>query len=55
MPNEIPYAQFRFDGQVMNLTRHQFEQAVRDAKHCRCGTCLCCRALEYQQEAKEAP
>ena len=45
-----PYASFRFNGEVMNLNEHQFKQAVRDGRVCRCGKCLCCRALEYHEE-----
>jgi len=47
---EIPFAQFRFQGEIVNLTQEQFEQCLRDAKVCRCGdeeTCLCCRVKAY--------
>jgi hypothetical protein len=45
-----PYVQFRFHGEVVSFTRRQFEQVKFDAGCCRCGDCLCCRALEYYKE-----
>lgn len=46
-----PWAQFRFNGTVVNMARAQFEQACRDGKICGCNACLACRALEYKREA----
>lgn len=45
-----PYAQFRFNGEVMSLTEAQFKQAVADGRLCRCNTCLACRAAEYAKD-----
>lgn len=46
----LPYALFRVHGKIESLTRAQFEQALRDARLCRCGECLCCRAKQYAEE-----
>ncbi len=48
----IPFAQFRFHGEVVSMTRAQFEQALRDGKLCYCENCLACRAVEYAREAR---
>lgn len=50
-PNNIPYALFRFNGKQIAMNERQFKQAVADGKICRCGTCLACRAAEYQRDA----
>lgn len=50
LASPIPYALFRVYGKEVALSRPQFEQAQRDAAHCRCGECLCCRARAYAQE-----
>lgn len=52
---KTPYAQFRFNGQVVVMNRHQFTQAVSDGKTCRCGNCLACRATEYAKENQWVP
>ncbi len=49
-----PFAMFRYRGEVIEMTREQFEQALRDARLCRCGDCLVCRAAGYDREAREA-
>lgn len=49
----IPFAQFRWDGRPLSMTRTQFEQALRDARVCGCGECLCCRAAQYERHAGE--
>lgn len=49
---ETPYALFRFNGEEVRMTQAQFEQAVRDARLCKCGRCLCCRAAEYLRESR---
>ena len=45
-----PYAMFRFNGEVVILTRRQFVEAT--GTPCKCGSCLCCRAKEYEKEVK---
>ena len=45
--NNIPYVMFRFNGEVITLTKNQFENAVRDSIHCNCKDCLVCTALDY--------
>jgi hypothetical protein len=52
MMSDVPYVQFRFNGEVVKLSKEQFEQCLRDARLCRCGACLCCRAEEYYNEVK---
>jgi hypothetical protein len=48
----IPFAQFRtHDGRVLALSREDYDLAAATARICRCGTCDCCRALEYVTEA----
>lgn len=47
----IPFAAFRFNGEVIQMTRAQFDQAVRDSRHCSCKSCLVCRAAEYARSA----
>jgi hypothetical protein len=49
----IPYAQFRFDGEVVTMNKAQFDQAVRDGRLCKCGQCLACRAWEYLKDSQE--
>ena len=50
----IPYAQFRYNGEVVCLNRDQYKQALSDAKICRCHKCLACRAAEYDREAQRS-
>ncbi len=51
-PQEIlPFAQFRFNAEVITLNEHQFRQAIADGKLCGCGECLACRAVEYATES----
>ncbi|MGW8177812.1 MAG: hypothetical protein ACWGQW_03345 [bacterium] len=54
----IPYASFRFQGEVIDMDRYAFLKAVQRGRQCRCGECLNCRAREYymdvQEEAKRA-
>lgn len=45
----VPYAMFRFNGQVVELTEAQTEQALRDSRHCNCKECLVCRVKEYMK------
>ena len=49
---EIPYASFMYDGQVIKMDARQFQQALRDARLCRCHACLCCRARAYWLEVR---
>jgi len=46
----VPYAQFRFHGEVVSMNQNQFEEATRTGIKCKCNSCLCCRAYEYQRE-----
>lgn len=50
MIGQLPYVQFRVNGSIVSMTRPQYEQALRDAKLCRCGTCVCCEAVRYHRE-----
>ena len=50
MKETIPYAVFRFGGEVIQMNKPQFEQAVADGRICKCNKCLCCRALEYKRD-----
>ena len=50
---KIPYAQFSFNGEIINLNKNQFDQGVRDGKICRCNNCLACRCNEYLTETRE--
>jgi hypothetical protein len=45
-----PYVQFYYAGRVQSLTREQYEQALRDARMCKCRSCLCCTAVAYHRE-----
>jgi hypothetical protein len=49
-PEELPYVQFSFGGNVVSLSRAQYGQALRDARLCKCGQCLCCAARAYHLE-----
>ena len=49
-----PFAMFRYRGEVVEMNRDQFHRALRDARLCRCGNCLACRAAVYDTEAREA-
>ena len=49
-----PYAVFSFKGEQIRMPEHQFRQALAIARICKCGDCLCCRALEYQRDAEDA-
>lgn len=53
----VPFAMFRFDGEVVEMTKAQFDQALRDSRHCSCKACLVCRVAEYARSADypEAP
>ena len=37
-------------GRYWVLTRYQKDQALRDSKLCRCGTCFCCRLKKAVRE-----
>lgn len=50
----VPYVQFYWRGEVRNLTREQYAQALRDARLCKCGDCLCCAAIAYHREVTGA-
>jgi hypothetical protein len=50
----MPYVQFHWRGAVRSFTREQYEQALRDARKCKCGDCLCCAAVEYHREVTGA-
>ena len=50
--DSFPYAQFRFNGQIVKMTKAMFEQALRDSRHCKCNSCLICRVREYYEETK---
>ena len=49
----IPFAMFRYNGEVITLNERQFKQAVADGRICRCKDCLACRALEYYNETRD--
>jgi hypothetical protein len=46
----IPFALFRNHGRTIALSREDYELAKATARICRCGTCDCCRAVEYVLE-----
>lgn len=46
----VPYASFRFNGKLVQLTQPQFDQALRDSTWCACNACLTCRTREYARE-----
>ncbi len=48
----VPYAEFRYQDEVYQLTEFQFTEAVKVGRQCRCNTCLCCRAVEYHDEVR---
>ena len=52
MKEDIPYAMFWFNERVVKMTKQQYEQALRDSKHCKCGRCLVCRTREYDDEIR---
>lgn len=35
---------------VIALTKQQFDQALADSRHCRCGDCLICYVREHSDE-----
>lgn len=46
-----PFVMFRYRGEVIEMTREQYLQALRDALLCRCGNCLACRAAGFDTVA----
>lgn len=48
-----PYAMFRFQGAVIEMSEYQFKQALADSRLCHCGDCLCCRVAEYRRDAEQ--
>ena len=48
IPTAAPFAQFRYEGEIVSLTEWQFTQAL--VGDCDCGKCLACRAKEYSKE-----
>jgi threonine dehydrogenase-like Zn-dependent dehydrogenase len=48
-----PYAMFRFDGEVVEMEREEFEDAVAVGKDCECGKCINCRAFAYYKEQEK--
>jgi hypothetical protein len=55
MTTTIPFALFRtHDGRTVAMSKEQYEQARAVARICRCGTCDCCRAVEYVTETEAA-
>jgi len=48
----VPYASFYFNGEIIRLSKQQYEQRLADSKKCSCGSCLVCRCAEYERETK---
>jgi hypothetical protein len=48
---DVPFALFTNHGRLVAMTREEYKQASAIARICRCGTCDCCRAVEYVREA----
>lgn len=51
IPTATPFAQFRYEGEIVNLTEWEFTQAI--SGDCDCGKCLACRAKEYAKENEQ--
>lgn len=52
MDNKLPepYAEFRFEGEVVQMTEPEFFISVRNGVLCQCGGCLNCRATQYAKD-----
>ena len=35
---------------VIVLTQREYDQALADSRHCRCGDCLVCAVREYEED-----
>jgi hypothetical protein len=46
----VPFAMFHNYDRVVTMTREEYDRAVTIARMCRCGSCDCCRAVEYVRE-----
>lgn len=50
-----PFALFRFNNELIQLTERQFNQAINDGILCKCNKCLACRAVVYHREVLRQP